>query len=62
MNASSETWQLGSQAVQVSHLDKFYWPQVEFTKGDMLHQVVLERIQRRGDLFAPVLHTHQHIQ
>jgi hypothetical protein len=45
MNASSETWQPGSQAVQVSHLDKFYWPQVEFTKGDMLHQVVLERIQ-----------------
>ncbi len=37
MNASSETWQLGSQAVQVSHLDKIYWPQVKFTKGDMLH-------------------------
>jgi len=36
MNASSETWQLGSQAVQVSHLDKIYWPQVKFTKGDML--------------------------
>jgi len=37
MNASSETWQLGSQAVQVSHLEKRYWQQVEFTKGDMLH-------------------------
>lgn len=37
MNASSETWQLGSLAVQVSHLEKRYWPDVEFTKGDMLH-------------------------
>ena len=37
MNASSETWHLGSQAVQVSHLEKRYWQQVEFTKGDMLH-------------------------
>ncbi|MGZ3618463.1 MAG: non-homologous end-joining DNA ligase [Ktedonobacteraceae bacterium] len=37
MSASSETWQLGSQAVQVSHLEKRYWPEVEFTKGDMLH-------------------------
>ncbi len=37
MNASSETWQLGSQTVQVSHLEKRYWQQVEFTKGDMLH-------------------------
>jgi bifunctional non-homologous end joining protein LigD len=36
MNTSSETWQLGSQAVQVSHLEKRYWPEVEFTKGDML--------------------------
>jgi len=30
-------WHLGSQAVQVSHLEKRYWQQVEFTKGDMLH-------------------------
>ncbi len=38
MSASSETWQLGSQAaVQVSHLEKCYWPQTGFTKGDMLH-------------------------
>jgi bifunctional non-homologous end joining protein LigD len=37
MKASSETWQLGSQTVQVSHLEKRYWPQAEFTKGDMLH-------------------------
>src|SRR5258708_6263775 len=37
MSASSETWQLGSQAVQVSHLEKRYWPQTGFTKGDMLH-------------------------
>ena len=37
MSASSETWQLGSQTVQVSHLEKHYWPQAGFTKGDMLH-------------------------
>jgi bifunctional non-homologous end joining protein LigD len=36
MSASSETWQLGSQAVQVSHLEKLYWPQAGVTKGDML--------------------------
>jgi bifunctional non-homologous end joining protein LigD len=36
LNASSETWQLGSQTVQVSHLEKRFWPEVEFTKGDML--------------------------
>ena len=37
MNASSETWQLGNQSVQVTHLEKVYWPQVGFTKGDVLH-------------------------
>ncbi len=37
MSASSETWRLGSQAVQVSHLEKRYWPEAGFTKGDMLH-------------------------
>jgi DNA ligase D-like protein (predicted 3'-phosphoesterase) len=36
MNASSETWQLGDQAVQVSHLEKVFWPQTGFTKGDLL--------------------------
>ncbi len=36
MNAPTETWQLGSQAVQVSHLEKVYWPQTGFTKGDLL--------------------------
>ena len=36
MNASSETWQLGDQAVQVSHLEKVYWPQTGFTKGELL--------------------------
>ncbi len=36
MSTSSETWQLGSQVVQVSHLDKRYWPQAGFTKGEML--------------------------
>jgi bifunctional non-homologous end joining protein LigD len=37
MNASSEMWHLGSQVIQVTHLEKRYWQQVEFTKGDMLH-------------------------
>jgi bifunctional non-homologous end joining protein LigD len=36
MNASSETWHLGNQAVQVSHLEKVYWPQTGFTKGELL--------------------------
>src|SRR5260370_35524665 len=37
MNASSETWQLGNRSVQVTHLEKAYWPQSGFTKGDVLH-------------------------
>ncbi len=37
MNASSETWQLGNQSVEVTHLEKLYWPQSGFTKGDVLH-------------------------
>src|SRR6266516_4274651 len=36
MNASSETWQLEDQAIQVSHLEKVYWPQTGFTKGELL--------------------------
>ena len=36
MNASSETWQLGDQSVQVTHLEKLYWPQAGFNKGDLL--------------------------
>jgi bifunctional non-homologous end joining protein LigD len=36
MNASSETWQLEDQAVQVSHLEKVYWPQTGLTKGELL--------------------------
>ena len=36
MTTSSETWQLGDQVVQVSHLEKVYWPQTGFTKGDLL--------------------------
>ncbi len=37
MNASSETWQLGDQSVQVTHLEKVYWPQAGFTKGEVLY-------------------------
>src|ERR1700730_2147303 len=36
MKTSSDTWQLGGQTVQVSHLEKVYWPQTGFTKGDLL--------------------------
>ncbi len=36
MNTSSETWQLGNRAIQVSHLEKVYWPETGFTKGDVL--------------------------
>ncbi len=36
MNTSSETWQLGNQAVQVTHLEKVYWPETGFTKGEVL--------------------------
>ncbi|MGO8950042.1 MAG: non-homologous end-joining DNA ligase [Ktedonobacterales bacterium] len=36
MNASSDTWQLGNHTVKVSHLEKVYWSEVRFTKGDML--------------------------
>src|SRR5437016_4531965 len=36
MNASSETWQLGDLSVQVSRLEKVYWPQTGFTKGELL--------------------------
>jgi len=36
MKAPSETWHLGDQVVQVSHLEKVYWPKTGFTKGDLL--------------------------
>jgi bifunctional non-homologous end joining protein LigD len=36
MNASSETWHLGDQSIQVTHLERAYWPQAGFTKGDLL--------------------------
>ena len=36
MNAPSETWRLNSHAVTVSHLEKLYWLETAFTKGDML--------------------------
>jgi bifunctional non-homologous end joining protein LigD len=36
MNASSETWHVGDESVQVSHLEKVYWPQSGFTKRDLL--------------------------
>ncbi len=76
MNASSETWQLEDQAVQVSHQEKVYWPQTGFTKGELLdyyrqialvalphlkdHPVTL-RVYPLGDLFAPVLQGDQRI-
>ena len=36
MNDSAETWHLGNQIVQVTHLEKVYWPQKGFTKGEVL--------------------------
>ena len=36
MNASAETWHVGNQTVQVTHLEKVYWPQSGFTKGEVL--------------------------
>ena len=36
MNASAETWHLDNQMVQVTHLEKVYWPQTGFTKGELL--------------------------
>ncbi len=36
MNASAETWHVGNQMVQVTHLEKVYWPQTVFTKGEVL--------------------------
>jgi bifunctional non-homologous end joining protein LigD len=40
VSASSETWNLGDQSVQVTHLEKLYWPKAGFTKGDMLRYYV----------------------
>ncbi len=36
MNASAETWHLDNQTVQVTHLEKVYWPHTGFTKGEVL--------------------------
>jgi bifunctional non-homologous end joining protein LigD len=36
MNIPSEKWQVGNQSIQVSHLEKVYWPETGFTKGDVL--------------------------
>jgi bifunctional non-homologous end joining protein LigD len=36
MNDAAETWHLDNQTVQVTHLDKVYWPQTGFTKGEVL--------------------------
>src|SRR5579872_1120173 len=36
MDTSPNTRQFDGQTVQVSHLEKVYWPQTGFTKGDLL--------------------------
>lgn len=36
MSDVSKTWQIENRTVRVSHLEKVYWPQSAFTKGDML--------------------------
>lgn len=34
--SGTETWRLGNLTIQVSHLEKPYWPQTGTTKGEML--------------------------
>lgn len=36
VNTTSEVWQIDDHAVQVSHLEKLFWPDGAFTKRDML--------------------------
>jgi bifunctional non-homologous end joining protein LigD len=36
MSSTAETWQIGEHAVEVSHLEKPYWPEPGCTKGEML--------------------------
>ena len=36
MADTAETWTLDGIPIHVTHLDKLYWPQAGFTKGDML--------------------------
>jgi bifunctional non-homologous end joining protein LigD len=36
MSNTPHAWQFESQIVQVSYLEKHYWPQSAFSKGDML--------------------------
>jgi bifunctional non-homologous end joining protein LigD len=36
MDASAETWHLDNQTVQVTHLEKVYWPQTGYTKSEVL--------------------------
>lgn len=36
MGTSSEIWQFGGRTLRVTHLEKLYWPQAGFTKGQML--------------------------
>ena len=49
MNTSSETWQLGNQAIQVSHLEKVYWPQTGYTR------VLLDYYRQIAPVLLPYL-------
>lgn len=37
MKKGNEFWQLDGQALEVTHLDKVFWPEDKLTKGDMLN-------------------------
>lgn len=57
MNTSSETWQPGGQSVQLSHLEKVYWPQTGFAKGDLLRhyrQIAPVLLEHSRSLLPPV--------
>jgi DNA primase len=34
--SSATTWKVGRRAVQVTSLDRVYWPEDNLTKGDLL--------------------------
>lgn len=48
MNASSEMWHLGSQAVQVSHLEKRYWQQELVLSVDTVKRHVYNIFSKLG--------------
>jgi len=54
---------VGKEIVALTSLDKIYWPDDGYTKGDLIkyYYNVRKRIERRGDLFGPVLKLKQRL-